>query len=190
VGEHPAVKAWRELQPAWAGPESIHVLREGRKSAIYGLTGVGSGGSAVIAKRCRAAAAAVERTVYAEVLPRLPVTSPRYYGSVQDDRGSCWLFLEDVGGERYATSNEEHCSLAGRWLGLMHTSTTILADAAAAARPSVDTSKPAIRRRVKTGQRGRGRRDEVGDYRMRASDGKVWWVRCATGIEKSACGRT
>src|SRR2546427_813636 len=27
---------------------------------------------------------------------------------------------------------------------------------------SVDTSKPAIRRRVKTGQRGRGRRDEVG----------------------------
>ncbi len=134
VGEHPAVKAWRELQPAWAGPESIHVLREGRKSAIYGLTGVGSGGSAVIAKRCRAAAAAVERTVYAEVLPRLPVTSPRYYGSVQDDRGSCWLFLEDVGGERYATSNEEHCSLAGRWLGLMHTSTTILADAAAAAR--------------------------------------------------------
>src|SRR5438552_3497030 len=57
-------------------------------------------------------------------------------------------------------------------------------------RPSVDTSKPAIRRRVKTGQRGRGRRDEVGDYRMRASDGKVWWVGCATGIEKSACGRT
>src|SRR5438132_11591662 len=55
---------------------------------------------------------------------------------------------------------------------------------------SVDTSKPAIRRRVKTGQRGRGRRDEVGDYRMRASDGKVWWVGCATGIEKSACGRT
>ena len=138
VREHPAVKAWRELQPAWVGPESIHVLQEGRKSAIYGLTGVGSGGSAVIAKRCRAAAAAVERTVYAEVLPRLPVTSPRYYGSVQDDRGSCWLFLEDVGGERYATSNEEHCSLAGRWLGLMHTSTTILADAAAAALTRVD----------------------------------------------------
>src|SRR5437867_3343 len=46
---------------------------------------------------------------------------------------------------------------------------------------------PHLGRHLKTGQRGRGRRDEVGDYRMRASDGKVWWVRCATGIEKSAC---
>ena len=30
--EHPAVEAWRKLQPASAGPESIHVLRERHKA--------------------------------------------------------------------------------------------------------------------------------------------------------------
>ena len=132
--EHPAVEAWRKLQPASAGPESIHVLRERMSSATYRLIGVVPGGSTVIAKRCRAAWASVERRVYAEVLPHLPVTSPRYYGSVEGADGRCWLFLEDVGDERYVTSDEEQCALAGRWLGRMHTSTTMRADAAAAAR--------------------------------------------------------
>ena len=131
--EHPAVEAWRKLQPASAGPESIHVLRERMSSATYRLIGVVPGGSTVIAKRCRAAWASVERRVYAEVLPHLPVTSPRYYGSVEGADGRCWLFLEDVGDERYVTSDEEQCALAGRWLGRMHTSTTLRADAAAAA---------------------------------------------------------
>ena len=131
--EHPAVEAWRKLQPASAGPESIHVLRERMSSATYRLIGVVPGGATVIAKRCRAAWASVERRVYAEVLPHLLVTSPRYYGSVEGADGRCWLFLEDVGDERYVTSDEEQCALAGRWLGRMHTSTTLRADAAAAA---------------------------------------------------------
>src|SRR5438876_2131520 len=50
VREHPAVKAWRELQPAWVGPESIHVLRERMSSATYRLIGVVPGDSTVIAK--------------------------------------------------------------------------------------------------------------------------------------------
>ena len=133
LGDHPAVKAWSKLEPAWAGPASIHVLRERRSSGIYRLTDAGPGGSGVMAKRCRPVGASVERAVYAEVLPRLPVSAPRYYGYVEDDGGSCWLFLEDVGGERYASSDEEQCALAGRWLGLMHTSATIITDAAAAA---------------------------------------------------------
>ena len=131
--EHPAVEAWRKLQPASAGPESIQVLRERMSSATYRLIGVVPGGATLIAKRCRAAWASVERRVYAEVLPHLPVTSPRYYGSVEGADGRCWLFLEDVGDERYVTSDEEQCALAGRWLGRMHTSTTMRADAAAAA---------------------------------------------------------
>ena len=131
--EHPVVGVWRELRPASAGPESIHVLRERSSCAIYRLTGVGPGGSAVIAKRCRAARARVERAVYEEVLPRLPVDSPRCYGIIEDEGRSCWLFLEDVGGERYVTSDPEQYALAGRWLGLMHTSAAILADAATAA---------------------------------------------------------
>jgi hypothetical protein len=131
--EHPAVRAWRKLEPASAGPESVQLRRERASCAIYRLTGVGSGGTAVFAKRCRASRAPVERAVYAEILPLLPVTSPRCYGIVEDDGGSCWLFLEDVGNERYAASDPEQCALAGRWLGLMHTSTTMVADAATAA---------------------------------------------------------
>ena len=123
--EHPAVRAWRTLEPPRVTPESIHPLR--RKPAVYRLTGVGLGGSAVIAKRPRAADAAVERAVYEEILPHLPVTAPHYYGSTEDEGGACWLFLEDVGEERYSESDEEHRVLAARWLGLMHTSVTLLA---------------------------------------------------------------
>src|SRR5207245_2602292 len=79
--EHPAVKAWSARQPARVEPESIHVLREGRHTGldVYRLTGVGPGGSTVIAKRCPTAS--IERTVYEEVIPHLPITVPRYYGS-------------------------------------------------------------------------------------------------------------
>jgi hypothetical protein len=128
--EHPAVKAWSSLQPARVAPESIHVLRQGRHTGldVYRLTGVGPGGSTVIAKRCPTAS--IERTVYEEVIPHLPVTVPRYYGSREADAGSCWLFLEDVGGERYSELDEEHRALASRWLGLMHTSAAGVAAAA------------------------------------------------------------
>ncbi|HJW68019.1 MAG TPA: hypothetical protein VJ829_01545 [Candidatus Binatia bacterium] len=52
-------------------------------------------------------------------------------------------------------------------------------------RPSIDTSKPAIRRRVKTGQRGRGRRDRVLTYRVVFSEGKP----SQPVSEKAACDR-
>jgi aminoglycoside phosphotransferase (APT) family kinase protein len=122
--EHPAVKAWQKLEPPRVEPESIHSLR--RKPPVYRLTGVGPGGSAVIAKRGRGAEGRVERTVYEEVLPHLPVTAPRYYGSTEDE-GGAWFFLEDVGEERYSELDAEHRALAARWLGLMHTSSTRLA---------------------------------------------------------------
>jgi hypothetical protein len=131
MGGHPAVRAWSHLGPTRVEPASLQVLRERSKSSIYRLRGVGAGGSSVIAKRSRSPAAAIERTIYEEVLPHLPVTSPHYYGSSEDHGDSHWFFLEDVGAARYSISNEEHFALAGRWLGRMHTSA---AHGAAAAR--------------------------------------------------------
>jgi len=128
--EHPAVKAWSELLPGRVEPESIEILKEHRKSAVYRLTGVGPGGSAVIAKRCRMATALIERTIYEEILPHLPITALHYYGFTQEDDEFCWLFLEDAGREQFSPLLEEHRTLAARWLARMHTSAAHVAAAA------------------------------------------------------------
>ena len=130
---HPAVAAWRQLAPDAPVPQRIEVLREGTKSNTYRLVESTPDGASIIAQRARMAKALIERTVYEEILPRLPVTSPRYHGWRAENPHFAWLFLEDVGDERYATSDREQYALAGRWLGLMHTSTTRCADAATAA---------------------------------------------------------
>jgi thiamine kinase-like enzyme len=129
--EHPAVVAWRELRPKRLVPDSIEVLKTHRKSAIYRLEGVGSGGTAVIAKRCRTASAAIERTIYEEILPYLPVASLHFYGLIDgaDDEFD-WLFLEDAGEERFSPASEEHRTLAAQWLGRMHSTAARLAAAA------------------------------------------------------------
>ncbi|MEW6232845.1 MAG: phosphotransferase [Chloroflexota bacterium] len=120
---HPAVKAWRRLLPERVEPESVEILREKKKSAIYCLEGVGLAGSAVIAKRCRQADAVIEQTIYEEILPHLPITVVHYYGLVgEPDSQFCWLFLEDAGGESYSPHIEEHRALAAQWLGHLHTS--------------------------------------------------------------------
>jgi len=118
--EHPAVKAWRELEPQRIVHDSIEILQEAKKSAIYRLAGVGLGGSAVIAKLCRMATALIERAIYEEILPHLPITALHYYGFIEEDDEFCWLFLEDVGQERFSPLVEEHRILATQWLGLMH----------------------------------------------------------------------
>jgi hypothetical protein len=155
--EHPAVKAWAELGPGRVEPERIEALKEKKKGAVYRLAGVGPGNSAVIAKRCRYERAVIERAVYEEVLPHLPLPMPDYYGCVvedpvnvfriaysvagvnmeygirnteytirnadreEEDSRFWWLFLEDVGDERYSPYMKEHCALAAQWLGAMHT---------------------------------------------------------------------
>ena len=58
------------------------------------------------------------------------MTAPHYYGSNDDGGDLSWLFLEDVGAERYSVSNDEHLALAGRWVGRMHTSVARAAGAA------------------------------------------------------------
>jgi len=121
LAEHPAVRAWCESQHARIAPQRIEVLKSKRKVSTYRLDGIGPGGAAVIAKRCRAATARVERMIYAEILPRLPVSALRYYGFVEAPDGEfCWLFLEEASREPYSPQRADHRALAGRWLGTLH----------------------------------------------------------------------
>ena len=114
---------------------------------------MGPGGSSVIAKRSRSSAGVIERTIYGEVLPHLPVTSPRFYGTRDEGENYCWLFLEDVGACRYAVSNREHSALAGRWLGRMHTSATRVADQARLSEVLPDGGPGGYLEHLRTGRR-------------------------------------
>jgi hypothetical protein len=132
--EAPPPPVWGRLPPGLAEPQAIERLKgkgENARKRAYRLAGAGPDGSAVIAKRCRRAEALIEQTIYEEVLPRLPLPGLRYYGSVEEPDGPfAWLFLEDAGGEAYSASLQEHRELAGRWLGLFHTSAARVAAAA------------------------------------------------------------
>jgi len=123
---HPSVAAWREVAPEAPDPECIEVLPHGQKSATYRLVGAEPDGGPVIAQRSQMSKALIERTVYEQILPHLPVTSPRYYGFKAEDPEYGWLFLQDVGDERYSDTNGQHLALAGRWLALMHGTATSL----------------------------------------------------------------
>jgi hypothetical protein len=135
--EHPAVRAWSRLRSAHVEASAVHVLKEWLqppigKSSVYRLTGAGPGGSAVVAKRCLADTARVERTIYEQILPRLPVSHLAYYGFLEEPGGEfCWLFLEDASGEAYSPHSAEHRLAIGRWLGRMHATAQGI-DAAAA----------------------------------------------------------
>ncbi len=122
--EHPAASAWRMLHPEGRSPASISVLKtEEYHSAVYRLERAGPSGGAVIAKRCKPAAAEVEKAIYEQILPRIPVSAPRFFGTQADPAGKhAWLFVEDVGEERYSDSDLRHRTMASKWLGLMHVS--------------------------------------------------------------------
>jgi hypothetical protein len=115
---HPAVAAWRRL--GGAVPDDVQALVTHVRSAVYRLTGARGDAGSVIAKRSPLAHATVEQTVYAQVLPHVPVSSPRFYGLAPDADGSAWLFLEDVGDERFTPQSQPHRVLAARWLGRLH----------------------------------------------------------------------
>lgn len=120
-GAQRAARAWSDLRGEQIEPTRVDVLREVTKTSVYRLDGVGPDSSAVIAKHCPPSTLAIERVVYEQVLPRLPLSKPRYYGSVEgkdDEYG--WLFLEDMGGEPYSAGVAAHWTLAAEWLGTMH----------------------------------------------------------------------
>jgi hypothetical protein len=124
--EHHAVVAWQQANSAATLPKTLLQLKNG-KSAVYRLIGAGPAGSDIVAKRCDASTGVVERTVYEDVLPRLPVSAVRYFGAVEEEGGeSVWLFLEDVGDEGYSPVAEEDRKLIARWLALAHTAAAAL----------------------------------------------------------------
>src|SRR5438034_672475 len=114
--EHRAVKAWGQINPKRVEPDGIEILKLKNKSAVYRLGGVGPDGSAVIAKRCRAATAEIERMIHEEFLSHLPLPALRCYGFLPEPNGEyCWLFLEEAAGVAYSPLTAEHIALAGRW---------------------------------------------------------------------------
>jgi aminoglycoside phosphotransferase (APT) family kinase protein len=120
---HPAVQAWATIVPGARKPETIEVLRRGgKKAAIYRLMNAAphEDGRAVIAQRARLSKALIERAIYHDVLPHLPVPAPRFYGFLEDGPEFAWLFLEDVGADRYDPADPTHRALGARWLAQMH----------------------------------------------------------------------
>src|SRR5438093_5928449 len=119
--EHPAVKAWCQLQHTWNEPQRVEILRLKRKSAVFRLEGVGPGGTVIIAKRCPATTARVERMIYDEILARVPVPSLHCHGFLEEpDSELCWLFLEEARGEMYSPQRADDRVLAAHWLGTVH----------------------------------------------------------------------
>lgn len=122
IEEHPATRAWRKVGHESADPFSIELLKgKHNKRMVYRLMGIGAQNSTVIAKRCPQITGNIERFIYEQILPHLPVTAPQYYGYAIEDQEYCWLFMEDVGTEWFAPNIETHRVLAARWLGTMHT---------------------------------------------------------------------
>ncbi|PYP73042.1 MAG: hypothetical protein DMD41_07095 [Gemmatimonadetes bacterium] len=145
---HPAVVAWTAFAAGAAAPESIEVLRNGKKSGTYRLVSAGPKGESIIAQRAPVARALIERAVYERILPHLAVTAPRYYGSRAEGRDFVWLFLEDVGDERFSKTDPAHAELAARWVGAMHTGAT----GVAAARDLPDGGPPRYRDHLRAGR--------------------------------------
>jgi len=127
IEEHPAFTAWSKLKPRGPPPKAIKLRAIDRArfySTIYCLQGVGVGGSDVIAKNSKRQSMLIERRIYQEILPTLPITRLHCYGFIEDkETNSFWIFLEDAGGENYKESLFLHRTLASRWLGILHGAT-------------------------------------------------------------------
>jgi aminoglycoside phosphotransferase (APT) family kinase protein len=124
--EHPAVTAWGEFSGRTIVPDRIDVLWTKEKSTTYRLFGAGPSGTSIIVQYSVAWKAATERIIYEQILPCLPVTAPRFYGLKPESAEHAWMFLEDIGDRRYEESDPVHRSLAGRWIGHLHTAASSL----------------------------------------------------------------
>lgn len=117
---HPALEAWRRLRPRDGSPcvELLAERPDGR--AVYRLRPPG-GAVPLIAKRCDADTAQVERRIYESVLPRAGIAAPTFHGLVAERPGGlCWLFLDEVCGAAYREHDAGDRRIAGRWLGRLH----------------------------------------------------------------------
>jgi thiamine kinase-like enzyme len=122
---HAAVAAWNRLQATPATLAALEIWRElpsHQPASIYRLEFRGGGPGSVYAKRSETASCRVERTCYEELVPRLPLSSPTFFGALEEGDGTCWLFLEDVGRREFSVRDPAHRALAARWLARLHRS--------------------------------------------------------------------
>ena len=122
---HPAFDAWKRLSSGVGEPSAILPLKEYKKrsgkSAVYRMDGSGPRGESIVAKRCKAATAEVERTIYEQILPGIDLPSPLYYGYVADPEPDYWwLFLEFMEGEPFSPDDGDHRRAAARWVSRIH----------------------------------------------------------------------
>jgi hypothetical protein len=121
LDRHPAVVAWRQVEPRAGRPTLIEVLKPERHgSVVLRISGVAASGRRVVAKRRPQALAGVELRLYTELLPTLSVPRLELFGFVPDG-GYAWLFLEDAGDVWYTPELPEHAALAAEWLAGLHT---------------------------------------------------------------------
>jgi aminoglycoside phosphotransferase (APT) family kinase protein len=122
LSDHPAALAWGRL--GGGALSTVEMWRRPTRTSpsVYRLILAGDGHVALFAKRFPTNLPSVERTVYEEILPRLPVTAPRYHGACLAEDGSTWMFLEDVGDQRMTADDPGHRALAARWIGTLHAS--------------------------------------------------------------------
>ena len=122
LAQDPAARAWASL--GGAAPASVALMREATRSkpAIHRLTFPAPETPAVFAKRSSPGMLALERRIYETILPRLPVTVAPYRGACEDEDGTAWMFVEDVGEHCLSPGDPAHRVLAARWLGLLHCS--------------------------------------------------------------------
>ena len=121
LDDHPAYRAWQRLGLDARRPSSVEYLGGSfQHRIIYRLHGVGFGG-AVIAKGSRRPGIKDEHAIYVRVLSRLAVSTPRYYGFVEEEEGLSWLFLQDAGDDVFMTLEATHRAAAARWLVELHT---------------------------------------------------------------------
>jgi hypothetical protein len=124
-GVEAAIAAWAAVRSPGAGgrPTLATTLKPlSGGSAVYRLVGAGPAGRDVIAKWTWRQTVELEASLYAEVLPRLPVATVRCYGTAPDgDEAMAWLLLEDARGVPYSPSRPDHRRLAAQWLAALHT---------------------------------------------------------------------
>ena len=119
--EHPAAVAWMQLQSQNHYPTRIDVISQNEKSSVFRLYSVGSFGSSLIAKRCGLVSVGIERMVYEEILPRLPVPTLRFYGVITESQGEHgWIFLEDAGDQTMPMGGNEAQELISRCVAAIH----------------------------------------------------------------------
>jgi hypothetical protein len=119
--------AVRQLELRADAPDELALLESSKKSTVLRATWLHPRRWRVVLKRCDPDSAEVEAAVHAEVLPRLPIRTPRLFG-VWREGDATWLALEDMGDEPPRLDDARQGALVSRWIGELHAASRDLTD--------------------------------------------------------------